>query len=422
MTSSRPFYPVYRTPAGEVGVSRNLRAVGVNGRDLWELDDTHLIPLPDGADLLSLPGRPPLALDPVDGEAVVIEAEDGGPLEALAASLPVGFTRLFLPAAEDDGRGPLLPLFGYTAVAERGGRLYAAALRTDDPRPWAPRRYDPRTVETLIAAREKEFPGNRVLAQLARCARDYHCRTAQNLFYRRGEAGLPAAMTCNASCLGCISLQPAACCPSPQSRLSFRPEPWELVDLAVAHLSAGPGRMVSFGQGCEGEPLTVAPLLAETIRAIRCRTQEGTICLNTNGGLPEALSTLLDAGLDRVRVSLFSAVPGDYAAYHRPAGYGLTEVENSLRLVGRRASLNLLVFPGFTDAPRQAEALIGLCRRTGLGQLQLRNLNIDPRLMTPFLRDADPPGLLSFLADFRRALPGVAIGNYTRAAVRQPQR
>lgn len=396
-----------------------LRALGANGLDLWEPDDSHMIPLPDGTDLFAMPGRSPLAADPANGEVVVVEGEDGRPVDALAAALPVGYTRLLLPAAEDDGHGPALPLFGYTAVAERKGRLYTAALRTDDPGPWSPRRYDRRTVERLIAARERECPGNRVLAHLAVCAREYHCRTAQNLFYRRGEAGLPAAVACNASCLGCISLQPAECCPSPQGRIRFTPEPAELADLAVAHLEAGPGRMVSFGQGCEGEPLTAAPLLAETIRAIRKRTGAGTINLNTNGGLPSSLAALVEAGLDQIRVSLFSAISADYEAYHRPRGYGLAEVEESLRLMGRRASLNLLVYPGFTDAPQQTAALIDLCRRTGPGRLQLRNLNIDPRRMAPFLREADPPGIRRFLTAFRRALPEAAVGSYSRPIPRR---
>lgn len=417
MSNAKAFRPVYAGPAGEVQVARDLVAVGANGRTLWEFQPDLAHPLPNGTDLLLMPGRAPLALDPGTGEAVAIEGARG-PAFALAAALPVGYTRLLTPAAEDDGRGPDLPLFGYTAVAERGGRLFVAATRTDDPGPWAPGSFTPEALAASIAERTREFPGNRVLAQLSRCAREYHCRTAQNLFQRRGEAGLPAARHCNASCLGCISLQPAQCCPAPQSRLTFTPTERELSELAAAHLSASPEAMVSFGQGCEGEPLTTAPLLAAVIRAVRRRTDGGVINLNTNAGLTAALDTLIAAGLNSVRVSLFSAVPSDYAAYHRPSGFCLADVEASLRLAvtrGVRTSLNLLVYPGFTDSPRQTQALIDLCRRTGLHQLQLRNLNIDPRAAAVFLPRHETPGILELLGTIRRELPGLAVGNYSRA-------
>jgi len=414
MTSPDVYRPIYANQDGQLVVAGDLLAAGANGRTIWELSPETLCPLPAQADLFQMPGRGPVAIDPRSGEAVVIEGRQD-PAVALAAILPVGYTRLLLPAVEDDGHGPPLPLFGYTAVAERRGRLYAAATMTEDPRPWSPARLDPVAAGRMVAEREAEFPGNRVLAQLVRCTRDYHCCTALNLIRRRGEAGLPAAVSCNAACLGCISLQPAGCCPAPQSRIGFTPDAAELIELAVAHLEAS-GAIVSFGQGCEGEALTIAPLLADAIRGIRRRTHRGTINLNTNGSLPEALAGLIEAGLDSVRVSLFSAISADYEAYHRPSGFGLSEVAASLRLAdagGCRTNLNLLVFPGFTDSVQQMEASIDFCRLAAVHKLQLRNLNLDPRAMVPFLRDAEAVGLNMFLARMRQELPAMAIGSYT---------
>ena len=411
------FHPVYVESRGRPQIGGDLVAAGANGTFVWELSPQMMVPLPDGADILSMPGRSPLALDPVSGEAVVIEGSRKRAM-AVAAALPIGYTRLLVPAAEDDGQGPDLPLFGYTAVAELQGLLYVAAVRTDDPAPWMPLAPGCDGIDQLVAARKEEFPGNRILAQLAHCVQAYHCRTAQNLFTRQGEAGLPSAASCNASCLGCISLQPSGCCPAPQGRITFMPTESELVELAVAHLTASPEAMISFGQGCEGEPLTMAPILAQVIKQVRRQTDSGTINLNTNGGRTRALAEMVEAGLDSVRVSLFSAIPRFYEAYHRPRDYRLSDVVDSIRLAvsaGCRASLNLLVYPGFTDAAAQKRALIELCRETGLHQLQLRNLNLDPRWMKRFLGRPATPGLLSFLDEITRELPGVAVGNYSRA-------
>ena len=95
-------------------------------------------------------------------------------------------------------------------------------------------------------------------------------------------------MHSNAACVGCISLQPSGCCPSTQDRIAFVPTPREIADLAIAHLESAPRPIVSFGQGCEGEPLLQAGVMAEAIRLIRARSSLGTINLNTNGSKPKA--------------------------------------------------------------------------------------------------------------------------------------
>ncbi|MCK4423827.1 MAG: hypothetical protein KAV18_07145 [Candidatus Omnitrophica bacterium] len=44
--------------------------------------------------------------------------------------------------------------------------------------------------------------------------------------------------------------------------------------------------VVSFGQGCEGEPLLVYKTLSQAIKLIRKQTKKGTINLNTNASRP----------------------------------------------------------------------------------------------------------------------------------------
>ena len=91
---------------------------------------------------------------------------------------------------------------------------------------------------------------------------------------------------------------------------------WRGRPLPPAHAT---GRaMVSFGQGCEGEPLT---RYASSPRpsAASARRRTGARCnINTNASLTAGLAALFDAGLDAIRVSLNSAVTDLYEAYYQP--------------------------------------------------------------------------------------------------------
>ena len=96
--------------------------------------------------------------------------------------------------------------------------------------------------------------------------------------------------------------------------------------------------MFSFGQGCEGEPLTEAPLIAEAIRRYRQGGGAGTVNVNTNASLPGVVEELARAGLDSIRVSMNSARHALYEAYHRPASYGFSDVLESIR-IAKKAGL-----------------------------------------------------------------------------------
>src|SRR5262249_27225332 len=141
--------------------------------------------------------------------------------------------------------------------------------------------------------------------------------------------------------------------PASHERMDDGPAAQEMAEVGLFHLENAPGRtMVSFGQGCEGEPLTRWRGIAEAIRRIRAKTAKGSININTNGSLPQALEALFDAGLDSVRVSLNSAVKDLYEAYYQPIGYGWEQVEESIALARKRnayVAINLLLFPGVTD-------------------------------------------------------------------------
>jgi len=60
---------------------------------------------------------------------------------------------------------------------------------------------------------------------------------------------------------------------------------------------------------------------------------------------------------------------------------------------GRFVSLNLFVFPGVTDAPREAEALKRFVHDTCVDMIQWRNLNLDPDAYLEMLGQTLPAGM-----------------------------
>jgi molybdenum cofactor biosynthesis enzyme MoaA len=175
---------------------------------------------------------------------------------------------------------------------------------------------------------------------------------------------------------------------------------------------------VSFGQGCEGEPLLRARLIGRAIEAIRRETSLGQIHINTNGSNAGALQHLVDAGLDSVRVSMFSANEQNHVAYYGPRNYDLEDMEESLRLARRQGlhtSINLLTYPGITDCPSEVEELIGFFRRSEVQVVQMRTLNMDRELLQekvgfPAERGV---GIQAAMERFVDEVPGLALASHT---------
>jgi pyruvate-formate lyase-activating enzyme len=182
--------------------------------------------------------------------------------------------------------------------------------------------------------------------------------------------------------------------------------------------------VVSFGQGCEGEPLLEADALVEAVRELDRSSPRGSINLNSNASIPEAVARLVDAGLDSMRASMNSPRREVYAAYYNPRHYGFDEVERSVVEMtsrGRYASTNFLYYPGVSDTDEEIEAFGDFLARTGVHVVQVRNLNVDPEIYERAL----PPGTVRQgvgVAEFQRRIsqrvPGIAYGyfNPTKAA------
>jgi molybdenum cofactor biosynthesis enzyme MoaA len=227
---------------------------------------------------------------------------------------------------------------------------------------------------------------------------------------------------CNARCVGCISDQPADGPPASHERMDDGPTGEEMGQIGLFHLQHAPGRtMVSFGQGCEGEPLTRWKQIAEAIRYMRAHSDKGSININTNASLTKGLEALFDAGLDAIRVSLNSAVKDLYEAYYKPVKYGWEDVEASIALARERGAylaLNLLLFPGVTDREGEVKALERLVKKYRVDQVQTRSLCIDPLQYLEVARDkgagGEPVGIRTLLQRLKVARPGLVIGNFAR--------
>ena len=399
------------------------RMAGFSGDAPAQIEREDLVPLPEFSKLFFIPDCPPVGLDPDTGEYVVVgEAETEGGTQAcfgVAAFPEPGLVRTHLPALDYGPKDYNLPMWAYTAVGFRDDKYWAAGFVVERNPRWDPRNYDDDELMPAIDAYREKNPGGPLTEHLVQCATVNHCFAAKNLFLGRWEAPLPVSRACNASCLGCLSFQPDHLCEESHERLSVRPSKEEIVDLAVTHLNRAPKTIVSFGQGCEGEPLTEYRLIAESVKEIRKRTGEGTINLNTNGSWPGRVRQVAEAGLDSIRISLNSPREPFYNAYYRPKNYAFGDVVRSIGLArekGLYTMVNYLVFPGISDQEEEIEAMAGLVEKTGLNFLHLKNLCIDPSFYLHEMPKSDSPplGMKRMAEMLKHACPELELGYFNQ--------
>jgi pyruvate-formate lyase-activating enzyme len=371
-------YILYSDGNGTIFEDTSLYVVGRSGWDALPVPEDEWIELPEGGQLYELPGRRGIGIDVKTGEMRLCEKG-----WAVAAFVPPAHTSFYMAAYETGPDAPTLPLFCYVAVGWHDEKFYVPATRIEQDIRQESGGFDDAKVQQGVHDLVAAYPHNRLVAHLANnCALTYTCPAARNYFMGRWECPIPSSPACNANCVGCISFQPEdEAIVSPQDRLTFKPTVEEIVEYTVPHLESAPFPIVSFGQGCEGEPL----LMWETIRAaiveIRKHTKRGSININTNGSKPAAVRALCEAGLDSIRVSTNSARPEIYMPYYRPNNYEFNDIVESLKVVtefGGWTSINYFVFPGMTDSIAEYEALRKLIREAGLKMIQWRSFNIDP--------------------------------------------
>ena len=368
------FSAVHSDRSGRLVVAADYAAAVSDGSSIRPL--VQALPLPVGTDVVHLPGRAGIGVDRAGRARELGQGRFG-----VAAILPIGYLRMTLPAYIDDLGAPPLRPRAYAAVgADPNGQLVVSAVALDSEAGAVDGRSAP-DLAARITATQRDQPSNRVLRQLARCAKDYRCRAAANAFLGRHDCALPVAAPRNERPLEALVLHDDADA-SPTEPASFRPSPEEIADAASRHLEGG-GTVVAFGRACEGEPLLVVRVVEQAIVAIRERTRLGTIHLETNGSSPVALRRLCDAGLDSVAVRVVSARAETYEAIHRPEGFRFADVRASLghAIAGKvSVALRVLALPGLTDRARELDALIALAADLPAGgSLVLSDLAADPQ-------------------------------------------
>ena len=378
MTIHHSPFILYSDGKGNIYEDTSLYATGRSGWDALPVPTDEWIELPEGGQLYELPGRKGIGIDVETGDMRLCEKG-----WAVAAFIPPAHTGLYLAAYETNRNAPTLPLFCYTAAGWLNERTYVPAVRIENDIRQESAGFDHSLVEAGVTNILHAYPHNRLVQHLANnCALTYHCPAARNYFMGRWECPVPSSPACNANCVGCISFQPEdETIVSTQDRLRFKPTAEEIVEFTVPHLETAPYPIVSFGQGCEGEPLLMWETIRQSILEIRKHTQKGSININTNGSKPAAVRALCEAGLNSIRVSTNSVRKHIYEPYYRPNNYVFEDIIESIKVVqayGGWTSINYFVFPGMTDSVAEYEALRKVIIDTGLNMIQWRNFNIDP--------------------------------------------
>ena len=409
--------------AGEIFELEGYAAVGMAGETLVPLKAHRLERLPHGSEMMYLPGRMPVLYNMKSREFEVVDEdpfEKGSKLFPVAAFNSPGWVITHNPAFEERVDADPLPLFSYGAVGAVGEFEASCVVQVDTEDRQDLRCMPVEEVEAGVYEIREVLPANRLLLHIKNCALIYGCPAAKNFFLGRYEAPLPSSRNCNARCLGCISFQEEdtgiSCC---QNRIRFTPSAEEIAELALFHFSRVEDGVVSFGQGCEGDPLLAARVIEPAIEIMREKTDLGTINMNTNASLPDVLDRLFAAGLDSIRVSLNSARKCIYDAYYRPNGYAFEDVLESMEVArrhGKHVAINYLNCPGVTDTMEEKDALFAMLARYEIRQIQWRNLNYDPIRYRALMKEAGPLGpsigMDALIRETAKRFPGVRHGYF----------
>lgn len=410
---------------GEIFDLEGFAAMGMAGEDLVPLTYDNTIETPHGSEQMLLPDRAPVIYNIETEEAEILTHNPYNPKEKIypvAVFNSPGYVNSFICAFEERENASFLPLFSYGAAGWANGGFRSAAILVDKEKRQDLRLMPEVRVNAGVARLQKKYPKNRLRNHLEKCAQVYGCPAAKNFFIGRCEAPLPTSQSCNANCLGCISLQKTdqiSCC---QDRIAFTPTPDEITEIALEHITNVDKGVVSFGQGCEGDPLLAAEAIEPAIKQIREKTKNGTINVNTNGSRPEIVARLFDAGLDSIRVSMNSVRKECYTAYFRPSGYSFENVLESIEIAGKKGgfiSINYLNTPGITDTPEEYDALTRFIEKYRINFIQWRNLNFDPVEYYDVMFEASsqslPIGMNTLIENLKKRFPELKHGYFNPA-------
>ncbi len=421
--AKKPFVTgVVADQKGKIFELEGYAAVGMAGPSLVPLTVVDTIAMPFGGELMLMPDRKPILYHIQSQRFETLTENPYAPGERIlpvAAFNSPGYVITYISAYKEDEGAGYLPLFSYGATGWYKGGFRSAVVRVDKERRHDLRLMQRKDVIAGVRYMKQNLPGNRLRQHLETCALVYGCPAGKNFFIGRYEAPLPTSERCNARCLGCLSRQSSIDIPKSQNRIAFTPSSEEIAAVALAHIKRVEQSIVSFGQGCEGDPLLAANVVEPAIARIRSTTAAGTINMNTNGSRPDILDKLFEAGLDSIRISLNSVIKDCYDAYFRPNGYAFSDVIQSIELAIRRGkfvAINYLNCPGFTDTPEEVDAFLSFIKEHPIHMIQWRNLNFDPVRYWAAMHQAvnlgAPIGMKTLLRRIKHYYPNVKYGYF----------
>lgn len=378
--------------------------------------ELELIELPENTQLYLMPDTHPVAYNQMKAG---METFTGG--SAVAAILPPGYLRLFMPGYEKLNEKQL-PMQAFTAVGWMNDKFVVPALKMDADSKWNPKKFLVNdSFNAKVADTLEKFPKNRLYKHLAKCALHDGCPAAMNVFYGRWECPVPTASKCNSQCIGCISGEKGVYGGSVE-RINFTPSPREIVEIALNHAErAGDEAIISFGTGCEGDPITVAETIAKAVEVIKRKKPELTINFKSNCSEPEKLKMVLDAGVDSICVSLNSVRHDTYEAYYRPQDYRFDDVLKSIELANRcgvYVSLDMLVMPGINDRESETESLLDFLGAYKVDLLQMNNMALDPDYLFSIMKFKTEEifGIKNMLKMVKKKYKNLKFGSFNRPA------
>jgi molybdenum cofactor biosynthesis enzyme MoaA len=408
--------------AGEIFELDGYAAVGMAGETMAPLSIGQTINMPRGSELMYLPDRFPILYNQQTGNIETLTENPYAPGESIcpvAAFNSPGYVVTHVSAYGEMKSAGFLPLFSYGAVGWHHGKFRSAVVLVDSEPRQDLRQMQRKKVVAGVKKLGKQMPQNRLREHLKKCALEYGCPAGKNFFLGRYEAPLPTAQQCNARCLGCLSLQPTDEIPCSQDRIGFTPSPEEIAEVALTHIGRVKNSIVSFGQGCEGDPLLAADVIQPAIGLIRKETDQGTVNLNTNGSLPQTVKKLFAAGLDSIRISMNSVRQECYETYFRPKGYRFADVLKSIEIAiesEKFVAINYLNCPGFTDSRQEFKALTQFLEKYPINMIQWRNLNFDPLrywdAMNAATKNSEPIGVQNLIEQVQARFPKLKHGYF----------
>jgi hypothetical protein len=363
------FQAVHSDRSGRVFVAADYGAAGLDGGTPAALE--RAVPLPPGAEIVPLADRAAVGIDRRG-----LPRSLGAARWAVAAILPPGHVRTHVPAVDAaTGAAPLEPLAYAAVAADERGELVVAAVAIGEPP--ATQNDD---LGPAITRRLGTEPSNRLLRQLARCAREYRCPAARDAFRGDRDCPLPLGAPANDEAAPLVALRRRDE-RAPLEPTALRVSASDAAAVAIAHLAGG-GASVSFGHACEGDPLGLVRDAIDATTRIKRDATRGIVTVRTTGGSATAIGRLAEAGVDRVAVRLASADGPTYERVHRPTGYRWSDVRAGLREAARRRlaiTVELLLLPGLTDRATELDALLPLLGELPEGtELRLAELACDP--------------------------------------------